>query len=451
MNIPEWRQNALSVSAFNRLIQQTLGREIPLCWIAGEISGLTRAASGHWYFVIKDITAQVRCVMFRSKNQFIDWQPQNGQLVEVRASAGLYEPRGEFQLQVETLRQAGAGALFEAFERLKKKLQAEGLFDDQRKRPITPMPRKIGIITSPSGAALHDVLSTLRRLMPHLPVIIYPCQVQGNGSIEQICDALLRAGQRDECDTLIVCRGGGSMEDLWSFNDERVVRAIATSPLPVISGVGHETDFTIADFVADLRAPTPTAAATLCARSRDDWQQALDRLQQRLNQTHQSLLGHIQHRLQWLSARLVHPGERLRNQQNALQHLAQRLHSAMHRLQRQHHHHFHQLSRQFLRLRPTISRHSLLRHAQALQLSMRQQQQRLALRQTTLHQHLELLNPLRVLDRGYSLITDASGQIIRNTQELNIGEHLHLQFASGSAVAQVVSTIDKDAINPIFS
>ncbi|HAN54975.1 MAG TPA: exodeoxyribonuclease VII large subunit, partial [Betaproteobacteria bacterium] len=263
----------LSVAALNRLVRQTLEQRLPLTWVAGEISNLTRASSGHWYFSLKDADAQVRCVMFRNRNQFIDWQPDNGMQVEVRATPTLYEPRGEFQLQVDTLRRAGLGALFEAFEALKLKLGSEGLFNADKKRGLPVFPRCVGIITSPQAAALHDVLTTLQRRMPSLPVVLYPTQVQGRDAAAQIVAALHAAYQRAECDVLIVCRGGGSIEDLWSFNDENVARAIAASPIPVVSAIGHETDFTIADFVADLRAPTPTAAAELVCSHQADWLQ----------------------------------------------------------------------------------------------------------------------------------------------------------------------------------
>ncbi|MEQ1669154.1 MAG: exodeoxyribonuclease VII large subunit, partial [Sulfuriferula sp.] len=304
-------------------------------WIAGEISNLTRAASGHWYFSLKDAQAQVKCVMFRGRNQFIDWLPENGMQVEVRATAGLYEPRGEFQLQVENLRRAGLGALFEAFEQLKRKLELEGLFDSARKRAIPTMPRQIGIITSPQAAALRDVLTTLNRLMPSLPVILYPCQVQGATAPAQIVNALNSAYQRAECDVLIICRGGGSIEDLWAFNDEQVARTVAASPVPIISGVGHETDFTITDFVSDLRAPTPTAAATLACPNRNQLLQSLDLIQARLSrQLRQQLMQHRQ-QCQHLAARLIHPGQRINAQRTHMQQLADRLRLAHHAILQQ--------------------------------------------------------------------------------------------------------------------
>src|SRR5688572_17380583 len=253
----------LSVADLNRLAREIVERHLPLSWVAGEISNFKRYDSGHCYFTLKDETAQVDCVMFRTKAMLLPWKPENGMQVEVRAYATLYEARGRFQLTVEVMRRSGLGALYEAFERLKAKLEREGLFDPARKRVLPRFPRMIGVVTSPQAAALRDVLTTLERRSPGVPVIVYPTPVQGEGAGSRIADAVTKAANRAECDVLIVCRGGGSIEDLWAYNDEALARAIAASAIPVVSGVGHETDFTIADFVADVRAPTPTAAAQL--------------------------------------------------------------------------------------------------------------------------------------------------------------------------------------------
>ena len=263
-------QPVISVAELNRLTRDLLERNLPLMWVAGEISNFKRYGSGHCYFTLKDAQAQVDCVMFRGRAQLLGWQPQDGTKVEVRALPTLYEARGKFQLSVEVMRRAGLGALYEAFERLKAKLEQEGLFDPARKRPLPRFPRAVGVVTSPQAAALRDVLTTLKRRMPGLPVILYPTPVQGEGAGSRIAAAISLAGARRECDVLIVCRGGGSIEDLRSFNEEAVARAILTSPVPVVTGIGHETDFTIADFVADARAPTPTGAATLASPGRDE-------------------------------------------------------------------------------------------------------------------------------------------------------------------------------------
>ena len=269
----------LRVSALNRSVRDLLEHRLPLAWVAGEVSNFVQARSGHLYFSLKDSAAQVRCVMFRSRGMLLDWQPRDGMQVEVRALVTLYEPRGDFQLNVEFMRPAGLGALYEAFLRLRDKLEREGLFDPSAKRPLPAHPRAIGVITSRAAAALRDVLTTLRRRNPSIPVVVYPTAVQGEGAPAEIVAALAAAGRRGECDVLILCRGGGSIEDLWAFNDERVARAVRASPIPVVAGVGHETDFTIADFAADVRAPTPTAAAELVSPPRDQLPSWIMRLQ----------------------------------------------------------------------------------------------------------------------------------------------------------------------------
>jgi exodeoxyribonuclease VII large subunit len=256
------------VSALNRAIGTMLERSFPLVWVAGEVSNFTRAASGHWYFSIKDAQAQMRCVMFRGRAQYAEFTPREGDRIEVRALVTMYEPRGELQLNVEAVRRTGQGRLYEAFLKLKAQLEAEGLFAAERKRALPAHPRAIGIVTSLQAAALRDVLTTLSRRAPHIPVIVYPAPVQGVGVSAKLADMVDAANARREVDVLIVCRGGGSIEDLWAFNEEVLARAIAESAIPVVSGVGHETDFTIADFAADVRAPTPTGAAELVSPQR---------------------------------------------------------------------------------------------------------------------------------------------------------------------------------------
>jgi len=258
----------IPVSLLNRLARERLEATFPLCWVAGEISNLSHAASGHLYFSLKDSAAQVRCVMFRSRAQILGWRLENGQQIEARVLVTLYEARGDFQLNVEAARRGGIGNLYERFLRLQDQLASEGLFDSAAKRSLPTFPQRIGIITSPQAAALRDVLSTLRRRAGHVSIVLYPTPVQGDGAARQIAEAILGAGARRECELLIVCRGGGSIEDLWAFNDEAVARAIRACSLPVICGIGHETDFTIADFAADQRAPTPTAAAEIAAPER---------------------------------------------------------------------------------------------------------------------------------------------------------------------------------------
>ncbi|MBX3716215.1 MAG: exodeoxyribonuclease VII large subunit, partial [Burkholderiales bacterium] len=259
----------LTVTELNRRSRQVLENQFGLVWVTGEISRATLAASGHWYFSLKDEGAAVDCAMFKGRAQYLEFRPENGLKVEVRARVTIYEPRGAYQLGVEQMRHAGLGALFEAFERLKARLGKEGLFDESRKRPLPTHPRAIGVVTSLAAAALRDILATLARRAPMVPVIVYPTLVQGEGAAAQVARAIATANARAECDVLLVARGGGSLEDLWAFNEEAVARAIAASAIPVVSGVGHETDFTIADFAADLRAATPTAAAVAASPDRE--------------------------------------------------------------------------------------------------------------------------------------------------------------------------------------
>ena len=297
----------ISVSELNRSVRDLLERRFPLGWIAGEISNFKRYDSGHCYFTLKDAGAQVRCVMFRGRAQYLDWQPKEGMQVEVRALVTLYEPRGDFQLNVETMRRAGLGPLFEQFLRVKEKLEREGLFDVAAKRDIPAFPTTIGVVTSLAAAALRDILTTLKRRNPSIHVIVYPVPVQGNGAAEKIAAMLATASRRNECDVLLLARGGGSIEDLWQFNEEVVARAIRACAIPVVSGIGHETDFTIADFAADLRAPTPTAAAETVSPSRDALFDRLAELVERATRgTLRRLDTEIQ-RVDGLARRLVHP------------------------------------------------------------------------------------------------------------------------------------------------
>lgn len=386
----------LSVSELNRMAKDVLERSFPLFWISGEISNMTRAASGHWYFSLKDSSAQVRCVMFRGRNSYLDWQPREGDKVEARAVVTLYEARGDFQLTIEFLQRAGLGALFEAYERLKQKLEAEGLFDPTRKKSIPEHPNRIGIVTSPDAAALHDVLTTLRRRMPSIPVVIYPTPVQGKDAAPKIAAAIDAASARQECDVLIICRGGGSIEDLWQFNEEIVARAIAACSIPTVSGVGHETDFTIADFAADRRAPTPTAAAEMVTPDRSAMIRQLAHLQQQMARQMNYLLQRRMQQLDYLAKRLVSPAQHIKNQALHLGQLRLRLNAAIDsRLQRQ--------------------QQALLR----------------------LQQNLTHLNPSGVLSRGYALVHDAEGRLVRSSGQLQPGQSVSMTLAEGGADATI--------------
>ncbi|PKO92983.1 MAG: exodeoxyribonuclease VII large subunit [Betaproteobacteria bacterium HGW-Betaproteobacteria-1] len=389
----------LSVSELNRMARDILERSFPLFWVSGEISNMTRAASGHWYFSLKDSGAQVRCVMFRGRNSYLDWVPKEGDKVEARANVTLYEARGDFQLTIEFLQRAGLGALFEAFEKLKQKLQAEGLFDETRKRAIPAFPKQIGIVTSADAAALHDVLTTLRRRMPGIPVVIYPTPVQGKGAANLIANAIETASRRAECDVLIVCRGGGSIEDLWQFNEEIVARAIVNCSMPVISGVGHETDFTIADFAADRRAPTPTAAAEMATPNREALLNTLLQQQQSLQRGMSYKLNRYMQQLDFLARRLLSPAQQLTHKQENLTQLGTRLQNSMQQI-------------------------------------LGKQQEKL-LRLTLNLQHL---NPNAVLNRGYALVQTHDGAIVRASSQIESGDAVNIRFAEGSAEAEIRST-----------
>ncbi len=434
----------LTVSALNSLARSVIESALPLMWVGGEISNLTRAASGHWYFSLKDATAQVRCAMFRGRNQFVDWQPANGDQIEVRAVPTLYEARGEFQLQVEVMRRAGLGALFEAFEKLKQKLSAEGLFDEARKRALPVFPKKLGIVTSTEAAALRDVLTTLRRRAPWLPVVLYPTPVQGEGAGRKIAEAIRMAGERKECDVLIACRGGGSIEDLWAFNEEIVARAIANCPVPVISGVGHETDFTIADFVADLRAPTPTAAAEQVCASREEWMQKLVTQQHRIARPLHRLLNARAQQVDFLSRRLVHPALRLQHQRGTLQQLSHRMHQAMARSVQTRHLRNTALQARFLALRPAPPelKSTLLNLQHDLGRALHRQLENSKADVNRIAAHLAHLNPDAVLARGYSVVRNTQGQVIRDSRQLKPDDMLDLRFERGGATARVTGKKD---------
>lgn len=429
----------LTVSELNRHAKAVLEQTFPLLWVSGEISNFIRAASGHWYFSLKDSSALVRCAMFRHKSQYTDFKPENGMQVEVRALVTLYEARGEYQLSVESMRRAGLGALFEAFENLKAKLAGEGLFDEANKQPLPAFPRRIGIVTSPAAAALRDVLTTLARRMPSIPIVVYPTPVQGEDAGQKIVQAIRTADRRKECDILILCRGGGSIEDLWAFNREEVARAIAACAIPIVSGVGHETDITIADFVADRRAPTPTAAAELATPQRAELLHRLGVMHARLaRQTARALEQRMQH-VDHLARRLVHPGTRLETQLQHLAHLRQRQRQAAQRQLEQQEWALQRLATRLEHAAPDLQ--SLLNrqqqlgqqlhHAVALMLQRREH----ALQ--GIASSLQHLNPQAVLDRGFSMVRKNNGGLVRDSAELLVQEEITISFARGSAAATV--------------
>ena len=432
-------QHVISVSELNRIAREALERNLPLLWVAGEISNLKRSESGHCYFTLKDAQAQVDCVMFRHRAQLQGWAPRDGMQVEVRALPTLYEARGKFQLNVEVMRRAGLGALYEAFERLKAKLEKEGLFDPSRKRPLPRFPRAIGVVTSPQAAALRDVLTTLRRRLPRLPVVVYPTPVQGEGAAARIAAAIATAGERGDCDLLIVCRGGGSIEDLWAFNEEIVARAILACGIPVVSGVGHETDFTIADFVADVRAPTPTAASELASPDRRELSKQLLHVAHRLSRTAVRGLESRMQRVDLLARRLVHPGERIRSQLGELRHLATRLTGAWARVLEDRGWRLRESGLRLVACAPGVA--ELHRTCRELARRLRDGgRRRLEIMNALLARvaaHLTHLNPQSVLERGYSITQDRQGHVVRDAARLSAGQGVRITFSKGWAEASV--------------
>jgi exodeoxyribonuclease VII large subunit len=425
----------LTVAELNQMARRVLELNLPLLWVQGELSNFTRAASGHWYFSLKDEVAQVRCTFFRNKNQFVDWRPENGLQVEIRGLPTLYEPRGDFQLNIEVMRRAGLGVLYEAFEKLKAKLEKEGLFDSKLKQPIPSFPTRLGVVTSTQTAALKDVLTTLRRRMPGIKVVIYSTPVQGKTAGPQIAESINIASRRNECDVIILCRGGGSIEDLWCFNDEVVARAIAACPIPIVSGVGHETDFTIADFVADLRAPTPTAAAEMCSPKQADCLAQLSGLAKQVQRNFAHQFETRSQHLDGFGRRLKHPSEYLSSRRASIAQLATRLRSSMHQTHERKQWHFHHVGMRMAHLLPDVKRAvaDLRQMGASLNRAVANRLKAQALELDRTHSHLQHLNPQAVLERGYSITQDASGNVVRNSATLQAGEELSLRFAVGHA------------------
>ena len=385
-----------SVKEINRLVRELLEQSFPSFWITGEISNFISASSGHWYFSLKDEEAQVRCTMFKNKNMAAEWIPKNGEKIEAKCLIGLYEARGEYQLNIEQIRHAGAGLLSEAFNQLKEKLLKEGLFEVSRKKPIPQFPKSIGVITSPTGAAIEDILITLKRRSPHIPIIIYPSLVQGKEAPLAIVRAIETANAREECDVLILARGGGSIEDLWAFNEEIVARAIVASKIPTITGVGHETDSTIADFVSDLRAPTPTGAAELVTSHTFELIKTIQVYKNQLNKLMAGLIRELVQKIDYLEKRLVSPRQQIQRQKEQIYQYIQRINQSM---------------------KNVVIQYRL--HIDKLKLN------------------LDHLSPHAVLSRGYSIITDVDGQIVNNVTQLKLDDKIHIQLNHGQADANI--------------
>ena len=429
-------RDVYTVSRLNREAKAVLEGGFPPLWIEGEISNLSRPASGHVYFSLKDAQAQVRCAFFRQHQRLLGLALKDGLHVLARARVSLYEGRGDYQLIIEYLEEAGEGALRRAFDALKQRLLQEGLFDVAHKKPLPRLPRRLGIITSPSGAVMHDILTTLRRRFPGIAVLVFPVPVQGEGAAEKIAGAIRLAGERGDCDALILARGGGSLEDLWAFNEETVARAIYACPIPVVSGVGHETDFTIADMVADARAPTPTAAAEMLSPDQQEWLAQFARLEARLTTAMQGRLRGRQQHLDWLGARLVHPRNRIALLQQSLKSQAQRLYLAQTTSLRQ-------ARSELQALIARLHQHSPRPRIQALMLSNGHLYSRLVIgmkrrweladsRLRQLMQSLHTLSPLATLERGYAIVQRPdTGTVVTDAGKVSPGERVRARLARG--------------------
>ena len=385
-----------SVKEINRLVRELLEQSFPSFWISGEISNFISASSGHWYFSLKDDEAQVRCTMFKNKNMAADWTPKNGEKIEAKCFIGLYEARGEYQLNIDLIRHAGAGLLSEAFNQLKERLLKEGLFETSRKKLIPQFPKSIGVISSPTGAAIEDILTTLKRRSPHIPIFIYPSLVQGKEAPVAIVKAIETANIRMECDVLILARGGGSIEDLWAFNEEIVARAIVASKIPTITGVGHETDTTIADFVSDLRAPTPTGAAELVTSHTVELVKTIQVYKNQLNKVMAGVIRELMQKIDYLEKRLISPRQQIQRQKEQIHQYIQRINQSMKNV--------------MIQYRLKIDKLKL---------------------------NLDHLSPHAVLSRGYSIITNVDGQIVNNVNQLKLDDKIRIQLNHGQADANI--------------
>ena len=442
--------NIYSVSQLNQSVRLMLENQLGAVWLTGEISNFSQPVSGHWYLSLKDENAQVRCAMFRMKNLRVSFRPTNGMQVLVRANVSLYEPRGDYQLIIESMHLAGEGLLMQQFEALKLKLAAEGLFAQHLKKNLPHFSKAVGIITSKTGAALQDILHILQRRDPSLKIIIYPTAVQGKDAATDIAQMIELANQRQEVDVLIVGRGGGSLEDLWCFNEEMVARAIFHSHLPVISAVGHETDVTIADFVADVRAPTPSAAAELVSRNQTELLQQLQYRRQRLEIALDRLFAEKRQKLKHLSLRLhnQHPQAQLRIQQQLITQLSHRLQQSLrHRWQKK---------------AENLTALSMRLYKNPLPLRLQQYEQQLAQLKVRLNSHMNLtlslqqkqlahlcgkldsLSPLKVLARGYSITQNQQNFTIRSIKDVNVGEQIKTRLPDGDIISQVIRLEEKE-------
>ena len=436
-----------SISELNSEARALLEKRFPLVWVEGEISNLARPASGHIYFSLKDEAAQVRCAMFKMRNRLVNFQPKNGQQILARVRISLYEARGEFQLIVEHMEETGDGALRRQFEQLKNKLYEKGLFDEANKQALPVLPTQLGIITSPTGAAIRDILSVLKRRFPSIPVLIYPVPVQGADAPQAIVEAIQSAAQRQDCDLLILARGGGSLEDLWAFNDETVALAINACTIPVVTGIGHEIDFTIADFVADSRAPTPSAAAELISPDRTELMETFYSWQKRLLRTWQAYQQQQNQILDWLRRQLKHPGQRLYEHAQRLDELEQRLEQA-------HEHSVRHLHSRLDTLQARLRGLSPGQRLQRIQISLdklNHANQQAILNKLELSNHqlgnvsraLDTVSPLATLGRGYAIVQNQAGQVVRKANDVAVNDSIKARLGSGQLDCKI-EAIHKD-------
>ncbi|MFD2228933.1 exodeoxyribonuclease VII large subunit [Alkalimarinus sediminis] len=435
---------SLTVSELNRQVKQLLEASFLQTWVEGELTSFSKPSSGHWYFTLKDNRAQIRCAMFKGHNQRLRFTPKEGDKVVVRAKVSLYEGRGDYQLIVETMEPAGAGDLQKAYEQLKAKLAAEGLFDQTRKQPLPSLPKRIAVVTSPTGAAIHDILTVLNRRFPHISITIYPTAVQGDGAAADIARMIKLANQRKEADMIIVGRGGGSLEDLWAFNEEVVARAIFESSLPIVSAVGHEIDFTIADFVSDYRAPTPSAAAEKISPDQYEWSQNLDHLMERIQHAMRRKLATERQKVDAFSSHIKHPGKKLQEHKARLNELNTRLTQSQNR-------HLTSLNQAITALQQRLYSQSpaekivtanktlkneFQKLTRAMQHTLDSRQQQLVRNIQT----LEAVSPLATISRGYAIVSNNQNPVIRSISDVKEGEHLKTKLSDGYIHSQVVST-----------
>ena len=436
-----------SISELNRIVRGLLETRLADIWISGEITNFSRPASGHWYFTLKDDNAQIRCAMFRNRNRYLRLEPGNGIKVQAMGRVSLYEPRGDYQFIVEEIETAGEGALQRAFERLKQRLWEEGLFDERYKKPLPALPRKVGVITSPTGAAIRDILNVLKRRYPLLDVIIYPVPVQGADAAPQIAQMIEYANSRQECDLLLLSRGGGSIEDLWAFNEEEVARAIFACEMPLITGVGHEIDFTIAEFVSDVRAPTPSAAAELITPSREDLQDKLEKMTGTLKSSQSLRINQASKNLQWLKKTLNfhHPREHIQRQAQQVDDFQRRLINSIPGQQQRRRDRVVIATHMLVQYSPAEiltgikAKHSHLqdRFSRSTQIHLISLQQQL----DNIHTRLSLLNPMATLERGYAIIHELqSGRVIKGIEQLKKGDKISGNVINGEFIATIETT-----------